>query len=362
MPRMDSFLKLVVEQQASDLHFHAGNLPIIRHHGDLIPLPFRALSADEASRFIHEIMTPEQQEELAAEHELDFAYSAKDIGRFRVNVFRQSHGLGAVFRVIPSEVPSIDRLCLPPSLRKLANHQNGLVLVTGPTGSGKTTTLAAMVNEINQTQRRHIITVEDPVEFVHTPARSVVTQRQVGVHAASFQHAHRSALREAPDVLVVGEMRDYETVSLALSAAETGVLVFGTLHANSAAKAVDRILNVCPDDGRDQVRAVLSVLLRGVVAQHLCKRASGEGRVAVLEILLQSYAVANMIREGKLHQLDAFLRSVDPASTGMQSLDHGLAAAVRQGHITADEALKGANHPDDLRKAIAEYIDDESAV
>ena len=358
MARLDSFLRLVVEQQASDLHFHAGNVPIIRHHGDLIALPFRQLSNDEANRFIHEIMTPEQQETFANEGELDFAYMASGVGRFRVNVFRQSQGVGAVFRVIPSEVPTLDRLHLPSALRKLCNHQNGLVLLTGPTGSGKSTTLAAMIHEVNANHRRHIITIEDPVEFVHTPLKSVVTQRQVGVHAATFHQAHRSALREAPDVLVVGEMRDYETVSLALSAAETGVLVFGTLHANSASKAIDRVLNVCPDESREQVRAVLSVLLRGIVAQHLCKRASGEGRVAVLEVLLQSYAVSNMIRESKLHLLDAYLRSVDPASTGMQSLDQALAQAVRLGHVSAEEALKGANHPDELRKTIAEFIEE----
>jgi len=361
MARLDSFLKLVVDQGASDLHFHAGNVPIIRHHGDLIPLPFRSLSGDEASRFVHEIMSPAQQEAFADQGELDFAYTTEGVGRFRVHVFRQSHGVGAVFRVIPSEVPTIDKLQLPAVVRKLATHQNGLVLITGPTGSGKTTTLAAIIHEINATQRRHIITIEDPVEFIHGPLKSVVTQRQVGVHAESFLQAHRSSLRESPDVLVVGEMRDHETVSLALSAAESGVLVFGTLHANSASRAVDRILNVCPDDSREQVRAVLSILLRGVVAQHLSRRATGDGRVAVLEVLLQSYGVSNMIRENKLHQLDAYLRSVDPATTGMQSLDHALAQAVRLGHITAEEALRGANHPDDLRKSIAEFLEEVDA-
>jgi len=236
------------------------------------------------------------------------------------------------------------------------------VLITGPTGSGKTTTLAALIHEINTHYRRHIITIEDPVEFIHTPIKSVVTQRQVGMHAETFLQAHRSSLRESPDVLVVGEMRDHETVSLALSAAESGVLVFGTLHANSAARAVDRILSVCPDESRDQVRAVLSILLRGVVAQHLARHATGEGRVAVLEVLLQSYAVSNMIRENKLHQLDAYLRSVDPVSTGMQSLDQGLARAVRLGHITAEEALRGANHPDELRKHIEEFIEELDVV
>jgi twitching motility protein PilT len=354
MARLDSFLRLVVDQRASDLHFHAGNVPIIRHDGELIPLPFRTLSPDESARFIHEILNEEQRALFERESELDFAYTAEGVGRFRANVFRQSHGVGAVFRVIPNTVPSIDGLSLPNVLRKLSGHQNGLVLVTGPTGSGKTTTLAAMIHEINATQRRHVITIEDPVEFIHTSLKSVVTQRQVGVHAATFHQAHRSALREAPDVLVVGEMRDHETVSLALSAAETGVLVFGTLHANSASKAVDRILNVCPDDGREQVRSVLSVLLRGVVAQQLCKRASGEGRVAAIEVLLQSYAVANMIRENKLHQLDGCLRSADPTTTGMQSLDQSLMQHVRQGVITPEEAMRVANNPEDFRRIALE--------
>ncbi len=348
MARLDSFLRLVVDQQASDLHFHAGNAPIIRHDGELIPLPFRSLSPEEAERFLFEVFTDDQREAFERDRELDFAYTADGVGRFRVNVFRQSHGIGAVFRVIPNTVPTIESLSLPSVLRKLTAHQNGLVLVTGPTGSGKTTTLAAMIHEINATHRRHVITIEDPIEFVHTPLKSVVTQRQVGVHAATFSQAHRSALREAPDVLVVGEMRDYETVSLALSAAETGVLVFGTLHANSAAKAVDRILNVCTDEGRDQVRGVLSVLLRGVVAQQLCKRASGDGRVAALEVLLQSYAVSNMIRENKLHQLDAALRSVDPTAGGSQSLDHALMFHVRQGMITPEEAARVANSPEEF--------------
>ena len=358
MARLDSFLRLVVDQQASDLHFHAGTVPLIRHDGDLIPLPFRPLSADESSRFLFEIMTPAQQEDFTRDYEIDFAYVADGIGRFRANVFMQSQGMGAVFRVIPTTVPTINSLLLPASLRKLGQHQNGLVLVTGPTGSGKTTTLAAMIHEINNTQRRHIITIEDPVEFVHAPLKSVVTQRQVGVHASSFHSAHRSALRESPDVLVVGEMRDYETVSLALAAAETGVLVFGTLHANSAAKAIDRIINVCPDETREQVRGVLSVMLRGVIAQHLCKRASAEGRIGVLEIMLQSYAVANMIRENKLHQLDGYLRSADPASTGMQSLDTCLLNYIRQGLGTAQKACKVANHPDEFKRLVAEHSDE----
>jgi len=352
--RIDSFLRLVVEQKASDLHFHAGNPPIIRHEGDLIPLPFRSLSEDEASRFLLEMMTPDQRRLLLDERELDFAYSVEGAGRFRVNVFTQSRGIGAVFRVIPQRVPSLDDLAMPPAIRKLAGSSNGLVLVTGPTGSGKTTTLAAILQEINATSRRHIITVEDPIEYIHLPLQSVVTQRQVGLHCESFASALRSALRESPDVLVVGEMRDFETVSLALSAAETGVLVFGTLHTNSAAKAIDRILDVAPDDVREQTRSVLSVLLKGVVAQHLCKRASGEGRVAVQEILLQTYAVANMIRENKIHQIDAYLQSAENAGTGMRSLDSSLLDLVRGRVLAPEVALRLSSSPDVFRKQVAE--------
>jgi twitching motility protein PilT len=358
MARIDSFLRLVVEQKASDLHFHAGNPPIIRHEGDLMPLPFRPLTEDETHRFLTEMMTPEQRLVLQEERELDFAYAVEGSGRFRVNVFTQSRGLGAVFRVIPQKIPSLDELGMPLSIKKLANTSNGLILVTGPTGSGKTTTLAAILHEINATTRHHIITVEDPIEYIHTPIQSVVTQRQVGLHCESFASALRSALRESPDVLVVGEMRDFETVSLALSAAETGVLVFGTLHTNSAAKAVDRILDVAPDDIREQVRSVLSVLLKGVLAQHLCKRLGGDGRVAVQEILLHTYAVANMIRENKVHQIDAYLQSAENAGTGMQSLDTALLDLVRGRVIAGDTALRLASTPDTLRQQIREIPED----
>jgi twitching motility protein PilT len=356
--RIDSFLRLVLDQQASDLHFHSGNVPIIRHDGDLVSLPFRTLSDEETRRFVGEIMTEEQKGRFEHDREVDFAYVLEGGARFRVNVFTQSRGVGAVFRIIPARLPTIDELRLPYGLKKLAQLANGLVLVTGPTGSGKTTTLAAIVNEINRTSRRHVITIEDPIEFVHQPLQSVVTQRQIGKHTESFAGALRSALREAPDVIVVGEMRDYETVQLGLSAAETGVLVIGTLHTNSAAKAVDRIIDVCPEEVHDQVRGILSVLLKGVMAQHLCKRASGEGRVAVTEMLLQTYATANMIRENKTFQLDSFLQSSDHAGTGMRSLDASILEYVKSGVIAPDEALKIANYPDVLKRAIAEIPED----
>jgi twitching motility protein PilT len=354
MARLDSFLRLVVEQNASDLHFHSGNVPIIRHDGDLVPLPFRNLSDLEARRFLVEIMTPAQRDAFERDQEIDFVYDIPSIGRFRTNVFTQAHGVGGVFRVIPAQIPTFDHLQIPPVLKRLADSANGLVLVTGPTGSGKTTTLAAVVDYVNRNSKRHVITIEDPIEFIHETAESVLTQRQVGMHAESFASALRSALRESPDVVVVGEMRDLETINLALSAAETGVLVFGTLHSNSAAKAVDRIIDAFPDEQQDQMRGALSVLLKGVVAQQLCKKASGEGRIAAFEVLLQTFAVSHMIREGKVHQIEGYLQSVENDGTGIQSLDTGLFRFVREGQILIDEAVKVANNPEQLRRLVSE--------
>jgi twitching motility protein PilT len=358
VPRIDSFLRLVADQGASDLHFHAGNVPIIRHEGELMPLPFRVLSEVETSRFLLELLGEEQRAQFEKTQEADLVYSIEGVARFRVNIFVQSHGLGAVFRVIPNKVPTLDELNLPPALRRLTQLANGLVLATGPTGSGKSTTLAAMVDEINKISQRHVISIEDPIEFLHRPIKGAITQRQVGKHAESFSSALRSALRESPDVLVVGEMRDLETIQLAIAAAETGVLVIGTLHSNSASKAIDRIIDVIPEESRDQVRSTLSVLLRGVVSQHLAKHASGEGRVAVMEVLLQSYAVSNLIRENKLFQIDGYLDTASYDGSGMQSLDVSLFRLVKQGEITLDEALKFANQPDSLKRLAAELPED----
>ena len=350
MARLDSFLRLVTEQQASDLHFCAGSVPTIRHDGELVRLPFRQLTATETKRFLVEILTEEQRQAFEAKRDLDFVYHIDGVGRFRANYFRQAHGPAAVFRIIPNAVPTLDDLNMPPSIRRLCELKNGLVLVTGPTGAGKTTTLAAMVNEINRTSKRHIITVEDPVEFIHPMQRSVVTQRQVGVHVSSFAEALRSSLRESPDVVVVGEMRDLETIQLALTAAETGVLVFGTLHTNSAASAINRIIDATPEDSREQVRSILSVLVRGIVAQHLLKRATGEGRVAVVEVLLQNYAVSHLIRENKIHQIDGLLQSTESAGAGMMGLDTCLLRYLRQGLILLEDAVRVASDPDHLRE------------
>jgi twitching motility protein PilT len=353
--RIDAFLRLVAEQKASDLHFHSGTVPKIRVNGDLFQLPFRELSNTETKSFLYELLNPQQQQEFEREMGIDFMYELKGIGRFRTNAFLQYNGIGAVFRVVPEKLPTPDDLLLPSSVRKLVHYNNGLILVTGPTGSGKTTTLAALVHEINVTSKKHIITIEDPIEFIHEPLNSVVTQRQVGSHADSFASALRSALREAPDVIVIGELRDIETITLALSAAETGILVFGTLHTNSSGKAISRIIDIVPEKVREQARSTLSVLLRGVLAQRLCKRASEDSRIAALEILIQNYAISNMIRENKLHQLDGYLQSVNFEETGMQSMDACLLRYIKEGLIWLDEALKIADYPDQLHNIAKEF-------
>src|SRR5258705_291450 len=276
-----------------------------------MPLPFRVLSEVETSHFLLELLADEQRAQFEKTQETDFVYSIEGVARFRANIFVQSQGLGAVFRVIPNKVPTLGELRLPLAVKRLTQLGNGLVLVTGPTGSGKSTTLAAMVDEINKSSQRHVISIEDPIEFLHQPIKGAITQRQVGKHAESFAGALRSALRESPDVLVVGEMRDLETIHLAIAAAETGVLVIGTLHSNSASKALDRIIDVIPEESRDQVRSTLSVLLRGVVSQHLAKHASGEGAVE------ESARVLGMLRRPRdAAQLLIDSLGVAPAQAG----------------------------------------------
>ncbi len=361
MPRLDSFLRLVVDQKASDLHFMAGSKPVIRHHGELVHVPFRVLNPQEARRFLYEIMTPEQREIFERDQEVDFAYDLPGTGRFRGNVFMQSRGIGGVFRVIPELMPELDRLDLPRGIRRLLDWNNGLVLFTGPTGCGKSTTQAALIHEINKTRACHIITVEDPIEFVHKPIRAVITQRQVGKHVRSFQDALRSALREAPDVLLVGEMRDLETIQLAISAAETGVLVLGTLHTGSAAQSIDRIVDAFSDEQNEQIRGVLSVLIRAVVSQRLVRLASGEGQAAAVELLFNSVAVANLIREQKSYQIDAILQNID-MTTGMQSLDRALVRLVKERRVTAEEAVSYARFPQIFLRLVEDELREEAAV
>ncbi|MBX3246160.1 MAG: PilT/PilU family type 4a pilus ATPase [Myxococcales bacterium] len=345
--RIDTLLRLAADQRASDLHLHAGKVPHVRHDGRLVPLPLRELGVHQLRGMLEEVLDEGQRDELLDASHIDFAYEIEGDRRFRGSVCLQTDGMSAVFRVIPSEVPTLVEVGVPAVVGGFTRHANGLVLITGPTGSGKTTTLAALVDLVNETSGRHIITIEDPIEIVHPRKKGLVTQRQVGVHAESFASALRSALREAPDVLVVGEMRDFETVSLALSAAEAGVLVFATLHTGSAAKAVDRLLGACPADQQDQVREIIATLLRAALSQRLC-RAIGGGRVVATEVLLQNIAVSHLIREGKIHQIDAYLRSGEQASRGMGSLEDSLARLVAEKRITRAEALSQANEPEVL--------------
>jgi twitching motility protein PilT len=359
MARLDSFLRVVIDQRGSDLHLHAGKPPLVRLDGELVPLPFRALYSSDARRLIDEILSDAQRDRFARDRQLDFIHAVEGLGRFRANIFQQNDGASAVFRVIPAHPPTLVELGMPPVVRTFTRLQNGLVLICGATGSGKSTTLAALVNEINANSARHVITLEDPIEVVHPPLRSVVNQREVGRDVESFATGLRSALRESPDVLMVGELRDAETVGLALQAAETGVLVLGTLHTSGAVKAVDRVVDAVPEAGREQARAALSVLLRGVVTQHLCRRANGEGRVAALETLVQDHAVSNMIRSNKVHLLEAHLQSASNDRSGNESMDHCLYRYVRDGLVTREEALRSARVPERLLERIKDLVDDD---
>ncbi|HEU0012210.1 MAG TPA: type IV pilus twitching motility protein PilT, partial [Longimicrobium sp.] len=307
--QIDQFLRVLVQQGGSDLHLSCGSPPVMRLHGHLQRIKFRDLTEQDMQALLFEMLRPEQKERYTATSDLDFAYEIPGLARFRGNLFRQHRGPGAVFRVIPSKVLSADELKLPEAIRGFARLNRGLVLVTGPTGSGKSTTLAALIDFINETRPDHILSIEDPIEFVHQNKKGLVNQREVGPHTASFASALRAALREDPDVILVGELRDPETISLALTAAETGHLVFGTLHTNSAAKTVDRIIDSFPGELQAQVRAMLSESLRGVVAQQLLRRKGGQGRVAAHEILVGTPAVANLIREGKTFQIPSIIQT-----------------------------------------------------
>src|SRR6267142_6058203 len=334
MPTMEELLRETLEKGASDLHLSAGEPPLMRIHGDLARTGHPALTPEAVTGLVTSIMTDKQRQVFQTEHEVDFACELPDKTRFRVNVFVHSRGPGAVLRTIPTHIPSLDSLQMPPILKELCTRERGLIVVTGPTGSGKSTTLAAMVDVINQTWDAHILTVEDPIEFVHPPKRCLVNQREVGPHTRSFSNALRSALREDPDVILVGELRDLETMSLALTAAETGHLVFGTLHTASAPKTIDRIIAVFPTEQQAQVRTMLSESLLGVITQMLLHKVGG-GRAAALEILVGTPAVRNLIREGKTHQIPSAMQVGGKA--GMQTMEAALMDLIGRGVITLDE-------------------------
>ncbi len=340
MARIDALFRMMKEQGASDLHLSTGNPPIFRLHGEMVRLKFKDLQHDELKSILFEILTDKQREHFEETRDLDFAYSVPDLARFRGNIMMQHRGIAAVFRIIPSKILSADDLGLPEGVRRMTNFKKGLVLVTGPTGSGKSTTLAALIDLINSSRREHILTLEDPLEFIHENKESLINQRQIGEHTDSFASALRAALREDPDIILVGEMRDLTTIQLAMSAAETGHLVFGTLHTNTAAKTIDRIVDVFPTDQQQQVRAMLSESLKGVVCQQLLKTAGGGGRVAALEIMIGTAAISNLIREAKTYQIPSIIQTA--RKDGMQLMDQHLLDLLKTKKVDADEAYRCA--------------------
>jgi twitching motility protein PilT len=340
MARLDQFLQEVLDRKGSDLHFIAGDPPRLRVYGDLQPLRPELLKADFVRETLYEIMPPKAIARFEEKEGADFAYSVPGLARFRVNVMRQLNGMGAVCRVIPSAALTLEQLKMPDAVHALCRANSGLILVTGKTGSGKSTTLAAMIDDINSRLNGHILTIEDPIEFVHPRKSCLISQREVGVHAPSFAEAVHSALREDPDVVLVGEMRDLETISVAVTAAEMGILVMGTLHTNGAAPTVDRIVNAFPADKQAHVRTMLSTSLRGVISQQLLPRAGQPGRVAALEILVNTPAVSNLIRQGKIDQLESTMQS--GASHGMRTMDMAIQQLLDSRAITGREAYRKA--------------------
>jgi twitching motility protein PilT len=336
MATIDDLFRLMVEQKASDLHLTSGAPPFLRLHGNMSPLNYRQLSNQDVQALIFEILTEKQKKAFVEKWELDFAYVVEGLGRFRCNVFMQRKGLGAVFRTIPEKIKTAQELNLPQSIVDLTDTDRGLILVTGPTGSGKSTTLAAMIQHINSTRESHILTVEDPIEFVHPNLKSLVNQREVGSHTKTFSNALKAALREDPDIILVGELRDLETISLALTAAETGHLVFATLHTSSAAKTIDRIIDVFPPGQQGQIRTMLADSIRGIVAQSLFTRADGQGRVAAFEIMKGTKAIANLIRENKIYQIPTIIQT--GAQHGMVLYEKYVDDLVKKGLVTMADA------------------------
>jgi len=340
MAKIDTLFKMMQQQGASDLHISTGAPPMLRLHGEIVKIKSPDLTNDQVTALLYEILDEEQKQTFEEKRDLDFAYALPGMARFRGNMLDTHRGVAAVFRIIPGEILTADQLKLPEGVRKMTRFKKGLVLVTGPTGSGKSTTLAAMIDLINSTRKEHILTLEDPLEFIHENKMSLVNQRQIGTHSQSFSAALKAALREDPDIILVGEMRDLETIELAMSAAETGHLVFGTLHTNSAPKTIDRIIDVFPTDAQEQVRTMLGESLKGVVCQQLCRTADGKGRVAALEILLGNAAVGNLIREGKTFQMPSIIETAK--EDGMQLMDSHLMELLNEGRITPEEAYRCA--------------------
>jgi twitching motility protein PilT len=341
MARIDAFFKLMHEQGASDLHLVAGQPPLLRIDGDMERVKYKVLENDDLRKMLYEITAEDKIKVFEETGDVDFGYEVAGLARYRANYFMQRVGLGAVFREIPNDIMTCEQLGLPPVISKLATLPRGLVLVTGPTGSGKSTTLAAIVDEANRKRKDHIITIEDPIEFVHQSQGCIVNHREVGTHTKSFSAALRGALREDPDIILVGEMRDLETISLAIEAAQTGHLVFATLHTTSAHKTVDRVIEVFPHDQQEQVRSTLADGIRAVITQTLLKRIDRKGRCVALEIMIATPAVRNLVREAKTYQIPSSIQT--GKKYGMQLLDDALMDLYNKGWISADAAYQKAN-------------------
>jgi twitching motility protein PilT len=354
MPRIDAFLKLGTAQGCSDVHLAVGVPPMLRMNGELMPIRFRNLGDSELEGYVNEILTKNQIEHFKGGHDLDFSYVAEDGGRFRVNVFRKETGVGAVFRAIPSSVPTLESLMLPPVVGKLLDYHQGMILMTGSTGTGKSTTLAAMINQLNRTRRLNIISLEDPIEFVHKSQEAQVIQREYGTHVPSFAEGVRAAMREDPDVILVGEMRDAETIRMAMTAAETGHLVLGTLHTTSAVKTIDRIIDALPIEEREQTKSFLSQSLLAVITQVLVKRADSRSRRAVCEVMVMNRAIGKLIQTDQTHQIPAQLQT--GRDSGMQLLDQSLLAGVLAKDLDPDDAYVYATD----KKLLQRYVTDTS--
>jgi twitching motility protein PilT len=352
MARIDAFLKLGMAQGCSDIHLAVGVPPMLRLHGDLVPIKFRDLGDQELEGYVEEILTDSQRARFRKSEDIDFSYVSSDGSRFRVNVFHKATGAGATFRNIPSSVPSLDSLGLPPVLQKFCDLHQGMVLVTGSTGTGKSTTLAAMIDYINTTSNSNIISLEDPIEFVHASKRSQIVQRELGTHIPSFAEGVRASLREDPDVILVGELRDGETINMAMTAAETGHLVLGTLHTTSAVKSVDRIIDALPADQREQTKSFLAHSLHAVVTQNLVKAPDGRSRRAVVEIMVMTRAIANLIMTDQTHQIPANLQT--GRDLGMQLMDQALLTAIQSKQVDPDDAYRFATD----RKRFERFVSD----
>src|SRR5471030_407152 len=356
MARIDSFFKFMMEQKASDLHLSTGNQPMLRIHGDLVRVDAPPFGSDDLKALVYEIAPEHKIKQFEETGDVDFGYEYPGLARYRGNFLNQKAGIAAVFRLIPSKILTTEQLGLPPVIKRFSMLKKGMVLVTGPTGSGKSTTLAAMVDYANLHRKDHIITVEDPIEFVHRSQQCLVNHREVGVHTKSFASALRGALREDPDIILVGEMRDLETIELALTAAATGHLVFGTLHTSSAAKTIDRIIDVFPTTQQNQVRATLSESLKGVISQNLFRRVDRPGRVAALEILVFDTAIANLVREGKTHQINGMIQV--GKKRGNLPLDDAIMEHLRAARISPEEAYEKCNDRKKFRMLLKNPPDD----